>query len=400
MPNDAVDDAGTRFGRDMRRIREARDVSVDTIHTSTRIAHTLIETFEETGLVDHPAFNRVYLRSFVRSYAEAVDISEEVALNALDRALDGAYTDELAAFVEGGEAESLPVPPAAEADGADDADAESSTDASDEAEDDTTAPPASPPAPDPPASPSSGTEPAATDAGSSLQSSASEAPAREHPRMVNEGAPESPPAADRTAPATGTQASSDPSARAESDAFDPAALWERLQRPVFIGLAVLIVLLLLGGGLYAVLWGGSEPAPPAADTSQTAPAESLTAASMEPARPPANVTLGDTLYLTVVADADVRGIRIKRDDDLRRPYWIDSTEATVFPFREEVRIEDELDHVRLLLQGYLFPERFADAQGRIVITRDTAEAFADTLRGAPVRLDTPPDTTRIPSFAQ
>jgi hypothetical protein len=414
MPNDAVDDAGSRFGRDMRRIREARDVSVDTIHASTRIAHTLIETFEETGLVDHPAFNRVYLRSFVRSYADAVDIPEEVALEALDRALDGAYSDELKPYVEGTDVDSDLLRPDADEDAAAGSDAESELDdgsdttesSTDSASDDSAsddAPATDRSSPDRPSSAAASTSGRADDASDEATPDAvASSASREHPRMLNEGPAESSPAGvDRSTRDTTHAEPSSGRRPSGTDMPDVGALWSRLQRPMLIGLAILIVLLVLGTGLYAVLWGEGDSTPVTADTSQAeTPPDSLAAAQPSPARPPANVTLGDTLYLTVLAESDVRGIRIKRDDDLRRPYWIDSSQATVFPFRQEARIEDELDNVRLFLQGYPYPERFPDAQGRILISRDTAEAFVDTLRGAPVQLPTPPDTNRIPSFAQ
>jgi hypothetical protein len=50
-----------------------------------------------------------------------------------------------------------------------------------------------------------------------------------------------------------------------------------------------------------------------------------------------------------------------------------------------------------LLEGYPYPLDRRDARGRIVITRDTAEAFVDTLRGDPVSLDVEPDTNDVPA---
>jgi hypothetical protein len=79
-------------------------VSIDEIHTETRIARTLIESFEEGELYDHPTYNRVYLRSFIKAYADAVEISRERALQALDGALNGTYQHELAQEYLSGEA--------------------------------------------------------------------------------------------------------------------------------------------------------------------------------------------------------------------------------------------------------------------------------------------------------
>jgi len=87
MPAESVSAAGERFARDMRRIREARDVTQDDIHEEKRIAITLITAFEQDGLFEHPAFNRVYLRSFVRAYSDCIDVDPELALSHLERAL-------------------------------------------------------------------------------------------------------------------------------------------------------------------------------------------------------------------------------------------------------------------------------------------------------------------------
>jgi hypothetical protein len=98
------------------------------------------------------------------------------------------------------------------------------------------------------------------------------------------------------------------------------------------------------------------------------------------------------MYLTVVAEGRVAPIRIQRDEDLRRPYWIQEGAAKVFPAEERIVLENALGEVRLLLNGYPFPTAPNDAEGRLVITRDTAQAFADTVRGRSAVLEVTPDT--------
>src|SRR5690606_37536579 len=46
-------------------------------------------------------FNRVYLRSLVRTYAEMIHIPTDTALSALDKALNGTYRGELLAATSG-----------------------------------------------------------------------------------------------------------------------------------------------------------------------------------------------------------------------------------------------------------------------------------------------------------
>jgi 8-oxo-dGTP pyrophosphatase MutT (NUDIX family) len=86
-----VRDAGRRLATDLRELREERGIDADSILEATRLSADILESFDETALVDHPAFNRVYLRSIVGSYARVLDIDESDVLAALDQALDGRY---------------------------------------------------------------------------------------------------------------------------------------------------------------------------------------------------------------------------------------------------------------------------------------------------------------------
>jgi hypothetical protein len=174
--------------------------------------------------------------------------------------------------------------------------------------------------------------------------------------------------------------------------------------------AVLVIGALIAWGMGA--FGGGEgggdgmtagPSAGTADTTAaTAASDTASAETEAPDRPPpATLTLDETLHLTVVAENDVTGIKLQRDDDYRRPYWIEGGEATVFPFSERVIVEREWENVdRILLEGYPYPLTERDAAGRLVITREDAQAFADTLRGSPAGLDVEPDTSLIPPPGQ
>ncbi|HMB91752.1 MAG TPA: helix-turn-helix domain-containing protein, partial [Rhodothermales bacterium] len=84
-----------RFARDLSKLRKEQDVTLDSLHEATKVPLELLREFEETGLFDHPMFNRVYLRSLIRAYADTVGISPKEALSALDLALAGTYNGEL-----------------------------------------------------------------------------------------------------------------------------------------------------------------------------------------------------------------------------------------------------------------------------------------------------------------
>ena len=87
---------GTRFARDLRRIRRDRGVSLTDIHDATKMVYDLIKCFEHNALIGHPQFNRVYLRLFVRGYAEHLNMDVEMALEAFELAMKGRYTGSLA----------------------------------------------------------------------------------------------------------------------------------------------------------------------------------------------------------------------------------------------------------------------------------------------------------------
>jgi hypothetical protein len=169
---------------------------------------------------------------------------------------------------------------------------------------------------------------------------------------------------------------------------------------LWVGVGIAVILLVLVGLGVAFFASGDAPAEKAAtpattvsDTAAAAPAPDTTDA--RPSPPPANVELGPAIPLTVLATDNVSGIRIRRDDDLRRPYWIGEGTAQVFPFQQEVTVEDELDDVDLFLAGFPYPVPPQDTADGLTITRAQARAFVDTLRGAPATLSVPVDTIPV-----
>ena len=483
MPADSVQAAGERFARDMRRIREARDVTRDDVHEETRIARTLIETFEQDGLFDHPAFNRVYLRSFVRAYAGCIDVDPSVALDHLERAMNGEYDNNLANQILGTASGSEAWPPEPEVPDTDTPDTpgtedESSAAPSEDAPESSTGadtPSRTGPGdvePDelakdePPTGPvgdadlgergaeekgekkgigpqgetddefrderDDESDDALGDASDDASDGASSGPSwAAGMRDQDDDAPPRPPAGasvgtprpvdgDEPSPSTDplepTSREGAPNPRRTSRSGSTqgagrgtgqatgsslAAFFEKRGTEVAIGGVALVVAIIAIAGAVAFFGGEDEPqavepAPIAADTADTAAdtAADTTAPTREAQPPPANVTLGETLHLTVRASEDVSGIRIRRDTDLRRPYWIEEGQASVFPFSDRVVVEEELNRVDLYLERYPYPVTVTD--GRVVINRDSARAFVDTLRGDPPALEATTDTIEIP----
>ena len=502
--------AGKRFSEDLRRIREDREVSVDQIHNETRIARTLIESFEEGRLYDHPTYNRVYLRSFIKAYADALAISRETVLEGLDAALDGTYEHALAdRYLGGGEAPnpasetSPPVedeaptesastepaptegnsprnppdgptaggpegrggivgPPRAageepeeEALPTDQPPPETVSDAptAEREEDAAEATPdeseASPPPDEESFEEGPDEEDAPGEEGSDSDSSV-EAPDLSGPEalratpdqedaaeetgdaddeapswMAEEGeasdSPERPstastPEADDALPpgeGTGivgesTEMGSGGTAAPASTQADPvsapaASTDDGNRRMLITGIGTAVVFLVLVGLGVAYMSSEDEAAPTTADTATAAappsPAPEDTTADTtttpDPRPPLANVTLGNKISLLVVADSNVSALRIQRDDDLRRPYWIQQGEASLFPFEERAIIGSEFSDVRLFIEGYPYPFAPEDTVDDLKVTRERVQAFADTLRGDPPSLSVETDTIPV-----
>jgi hypothetical protein len=497
MADESSSTAGKRFSDDLRRIREERDISVDEIHHETQIAETLIESFEAGRLYDHPTYNRVYLRSFVKAYADALSISRDTALECLDAALDGTYDDALAStyLSDRPDAGASPDPDAAE-------DSESKRSSS-----------SSPDPVDPPDAPTAGGPEGRGGIVGPPRAVGEDPPAKADPDLADAPVEESPPAArgDRpeestpdgaeaptpgddsdealSSPTESTEESEEPSpsdseasppdpssstgetpswmeegeegeedeappspdpdrapasSSAEDDAppvgagesgivgeatelgsgapdaslgaDDPGAssrpdrvptssvtgwasdLLDDIPQVYVTGAGIAVVLLVLVSlGLAYFTSGESEQpsaaAGPADTTMAAAPAD--TGATAAPERSPADVSLGSTVHLTVLATSNVSALRIQRDEDLRRPYWIQEGEADVFPFQDRVTLESGLSDVRLFVEGYPYPLSPADTTGVLELTRSGLQSFVDTLRGAPASLSVSPDTIPV-----
>ena len=80
---------------DLRANREAAELTIDDVHQETRLASDIISRFEAGQLIDDPAFNIIYLKAFLRSYAEAVGVPSHKVEAALEAVRTGAYRGEL-----------------------------------------------------------------------------------------------------------------------------------------------------------------------------------------------------------------------------------------------------------------------------------------------------------------
>jgi len=446
--------AEARFADHMRRIRGAREISIEDIHEKTRIAEPLIETFEDGNLSGHPTFNEVYLRSFVRSYAEVLGISPEDALAALDAALEGTYDR---ALVEkylsgeqrdesGGESgrlrkEDADLPrlvepfPGTEA-----------VEEAEEAADDAVEPGFPDGFPRVTRLKKAGVQNLddlrAVD---DLQSLPGIGPAYaeeirgalrslEGDKSEEEDTGEATPSEKETSPASSTgeegeqpdgddgDASGDGRSQApvtrsthagsfgESRSASGLASATPLGRSRLLLIGAVALLFVAGLGMW-LLSGGSEESPtdPDPTPSTTAPADpppDSAAQAEDPAAAPQTTAgpserepspdpvLADTLHLTVRADSVLEPIQVQRDEDLRRPYWVNQGEQVVFPFTDQVVVEEEQDRISLFLEGHSL-SMTPDTGDQMRIDRARAEAILDTVQAPAPEWTSSPDTIPV-----
>lgn len=430
MPGEA--EHGKQFARDLCSIRRAREVSLTDIHEATRMAYDLIKRFEHDALIDHPQFNRVYIRLFVRGYATRIGIDSGRALEAFELAMKGKYDGLLAReYLEtsgeapsdkepepegGGEAPETPEPEdAASAETGQKSPAKTRSAPPAEAD---PKPPAKaapkPPGeakPAPPAKvaskPSSKADPGSpAEAESALPASEPSEKSKESVAMALP--PEAPPkplakepavpAASPTrgvsvaAPAMPAPSKSSGSVAAGRQA--PAASEGRLDpRWIFVGLLVVVITLVVWNLARAMSAPdeANEPPPssaaPPASVHATVEANEASEALGAPGAleaPGASGALGlplpDTLAITVAADkGSVAPIRVTLDEDVRRPYWIKRGDTMTFRMGSRIILEQQLDSVTVHVEGMAYPLSMPAGQDSVILTHAALESWHSSL---------------------
>lgn len=385
MANESDTSALQRFARDLRRIREDRDVAIGALQEALQAPESQLRSFEAGTLHDQSKMTPVYLRAFVRTYAEAVGLPSDPVLDSLESARAGEYQNQLAVQYLDVPPSDLEPDPSSERSGSSLADEEDSRQASSaEHEGD-----AGGDAQSPPLDSSAGDGEREED----LPRAEAEERGGVPPSSSESDGPDSP--SDRRAESGSKQAPT--RSAGATDVEEERAFWTEHRNTLLVGIIGLLVIGVGGTLIITYLGDGnpasdspSDPSPRAEASAEPSFPDSTAAgdtssADTQPAdrRPRADVTLGDTLYVTVLATSDVREMRVQQDDNLRRPYWIEEGDARVFPFLRRITLQNQLDSLRLLFERYSYPVSRTDDEGRIVITRDDARQFFDTLRASP-----------------
>ncbi len=388
---------GTRFARDLRRIRRARGVSLTDIHDATKMAYDLIKLFEHNALIGHPQFNRVYLRLFVRGYAEHLGMDVEMTLEALELAMKGRYTDSLAkAYLgESGEEGQKESSKKGEKTGRE----EPAAPESDQVTEETSSVQAEKKSSEIPHEKSEGSTPQSDSAATDLGATAPKTSPTEQPVAQKISSPKG--VADRSASSrSSSKASPSKAAGVRSSAgsdsgsgTDPRWIFLGARssagsdsgsgtdpRWIFLGLFVVVVGLGIWG-LTRAISGPDELAQQASLSSERIEPANDMADAAAPASTIPPQSLPDTLNIVIVADkGGVAPIRVTVDNDLRRPYWIDRGNAMTFRMVDRIILEQQLDSVTVQVEGMTYPVSRPAGEDMVTLTRDAVRSWFSSIQ--------------------
>lgn len=394
-----IEESGRRLGRDMKAIREDREVTLEAISRETKAAGNVLEEFEHTALVGNPMYNRVYLRLFMRSYAEVVGVRTDDALRAADEMLAGQYTDRLRRLyldqepAEGGAGAETAVSgvpaAAAPAEPPPTEQSKPSTQgaASSRTSDGTSGADASKPsAPSADSAKTADGQPAAEAAkarskGGTKAPTGAPEPSRPEPPATTKAAQASGGSGTVAAGRKGRQsklsvpaASAAPSAAGSESSPGGVLILNGPSLLRWAGGVAGVVIIALAAWFF---WPDPiEPPPPPV---QVAPPDTTQRA---PALPP-RIVLGDTTSFFVIAARDtLNPIRITVDGGIRAPYWIEYLDSLELRVSQELVLEQRLNAVDVSVNDILLPTDGRDAANRLVLSKDMAQAFLDSLRAA------------------
>ncbi len=369
--------AGRRLASDLRSIRRKHGVDRKEVLDATRLADDVIEQLEEDALVNHPAFNRVYLRSLLKAYAGAIGVREADMIAALDEMFDGHYVGSLASiylgvteddasldlemsWVDVGSGDQSDEPEDTSNKGEDPvADGASGDDETDvvedvEGEDDLVAPFAS--------STTTAAEDTDVDSKGESEDAGEEESSDSRPERV-------------------AVKGSMPSSAGQETVWTGLASKKTVLLPNMSGTALVII---AGVAFVSLLWFAVS----AVLDMTSGPDEDVAlpdSAAVEEVFRPTPVVLPDTLEVAIVAYTEILDpIRVTADRDLRKPYWVELLDTHYVAITERILLEREADHTRVLVDGFLVPERWLMEEQPVEISRQRVQTWLDSLVAAGV----------------
>ncbi|MDX1638901.1 MAG: helix-turn-helix domain-containing protein [Balneolaceae bacterium] len=88
------------LGNDLATIREQQGKTLEEIHDATKIPVHILQAIEDGTIFTDFEENKTYIRSYIRSYGKALDITESAVIEALDHYELGTYDGQLLDFVD------------------------------------------------------------------------------------------------------------------------------------------------------------------------------------------------------------------------------------------------------------------------------------------------------------
>lgn len=382
--------AGRRLAADVRAIRRKHGVDLKKVIDATRLAADVIEQLEENALVDHPAFNRVYLRSLFGAYGEAIGIQKSDMVTAIEEVFDGHYVGALARDYLGIAVEE-----------------EVGEDVGDDVR----------PVDDGPESsekPDAATEDASEDsAGGDIDEEGDVLP------VTNESAPDSGELAESVDASSSDDVEAPAAADAEGEGDDKAgdneaekarqtvypfqrdrqsvgSVWSGLagRKTVLLpNMSGTILVVIAGIAFVSLLWFSISTIMDlrSGDGEDGVVMDSTAVEEVFRQDP---VILPDSLEVEIIAFTErLDPIRITADRDFRKPFWVERLDTHRVVITERILLEREADHTRVLVDGFLLPQGWLGTGDPVEITRDRVQTWLDSLvtEGIAPQREAPPE---------
>ena len=314
-----------RMEFDLRDIREAYHVPLETVEKETRMPPDILRRFEAGKLVGDDHYNEVYLKNLLKSYSEALGISHQEVVSAFEATKSGGYDGSLRRLYLEGEAPDIE-----------------------------TAITGKGPAP----------------AVAALAGKPSKPRAEPEPELMRPN---------EHFPKKRVQ-----SAKAAASTAKPI---EKSWGLIIAGTVVGVVA--IGAILWYLFRGTEpepEPVerPVAVDTTTATDTASVAAAQPQSDIPPAPQFTTPIVVTVVATDEPLEDFKMQVDDDARRPYWLNPGTEQTFEGSQQVIVwgeggEGNYDNAKLRLQGLEWSPR----EGQIYrINQQRGQALLDSLHRA------------------
>lgn len=376
----------TALHEDLLAIRKKSSLTQQEVYELTRIPISVIQEIENGSIFTSKSHQLTYIRSYARSYAKALRISNDDIVDSLDKQQSDSYNGELSKRYLG----STTMPAA------------SDTPKSDTEKN----------------RPSDSQRPKKSESeylpvpGPTSTAGANEYSRPDPNRIYNQSTPQPP----------------------QMESIDWADVGQRISsmRSSSFLYIIVLVLILFAGGFFTYRYFASDdstqhvvqdetpiefqgmlepaedtslPEPPPSSTPLTPPAaDSVDQAEVEPiatpTRPITRITEGvpDTIFITLhAALGKLEPVRVTSDiNGLRSPYWIEVNQGMRFEFLDNIVIEGQVSRMAVWINGHYFANLLEYTTGNrtIELSRDILSNYATMFTTEPTQI---PDNIEPPS---